>query len=105
MSGLEAAASVAAIISAFTVVRSVIKDIATLRRQRRLAIKAAEEAAERQFSTTLEQGEMEINSRYNRSLARLGPYAPNFQQGDGIYRARIFADARRCCESSATFHS
>jgi hypothetical protein len=82
MSGLEAAASVAAIISAFSVLRSVVKDIAEARRNRRLSRQTAQEAAERRFITTLQEGETEIGTQYNQSLARLGSMAPAFQQGD-----------------------
>jgi hypothetical protein len=83
MSDLEAASLVACIISAFSTIRGIIKDMADARNRRGIVIDAADESAERSFTSTLRQSEMEIGSHYNHALARLGPTAPSFQQGDG----------------------
>jgi hypothetical protein len=80
MSGLEIAAGIAGIASAFVTITRAIRSTHKSRKEKKLALQANATAAENRLLTTLDSGPPQINNEYDRDLARIGPA---FAQGDG----------------------
>jgi hypothetical protein len=81
MSGLEIAAAVAGIVSAFISVDDAIRKFRQRRKEKKQSLLSTAQKAENTLLTTLHNGPTSINNEYNRDLARIGPA---FANGDGM---------------------
>jgi hypothetical protein len=80
MSGLEIAAGIAGIISAFVTVGRAIRAYQKSREKKKLALLAAAKTAETRLINAVDTGPQRIKHEYDGSLTRIGPA---FAKGDG----------------------
>lgn len=80
MLGLEIAAGIAGIASAFVAITRAVRNIQQNRKEKKRALLYNAGYAETNFLTTLDDGPTKINNEYDRALARIGP---RFARGDG----------------------
>ena len=101
MSGLEVAATIAAIISAFVAVGSAVNDFRTRRKKKKQNLQLGASKAETQLLTTVDAGPPHINAEYNHGVARIGSA---FEQGDSTklptYLLKITGIARTSLTST-----
>jgi hypothetical protein len=88
MSGLEIAASVAGIISAFIAVGKAVRGFQSRRQDKLLSLQSTAISAESQFLDTVDGSPPRIQNQYDDGLSRAGPI---FAKGDGtlFYVSRL----------------
>ena len=82
MSGIEIAAGVAGLVTAFVGVGNFFMDFADRRRAKKIALKAQDEKAETRLTTTLQHSPNKINGDYQNGVRSFGE---RFARGDGIF--------------------
>jgi len=80
MSGLEIAAGVAGIVSAFCAVGTIVKNARRQRKEKEKALQAEAFKAEQRLVVTIDKGPPAINREYDQNFVRLGE---RFRRGDG----------------------
>jgi len=91
MSGLEIAAGVAGIISAFVTVGRAVRSLQEKRKQKKLALlqlNANTDNAESRLITTLNDGQSDVKNEYDSDLRRIGPA---FDRGDGTFPIKVLS--------------
>ena len=80
MPGLEIAAGIAAIVSAFVTVGRAVRAFQKYRKQKKQRLQSNAESAENRLLSTIDNGPPRISHEYNHDLTRIGQA---FAQGDG----------------------